>query len=190
MKVLIINSYSEGKLGENGFKIFDQAVRNAIVKYTIDEIPEIIVRKLDELGEFLVDWEYQSLEPNARDNAKKFDKLDMICISGDVKISPWEAKCYDAILLLHMFHLMNRPILSCGGASFSAIYATATQGVRFHIMNTPIGDSLEKLSEYPTYFKGTASHPCGWLDNETGDIYSYSHLTKSWIPVCNTGVYR
>jgi hypothetical protein len=154
------------------------------------ESPEIIVKRTNELYDYIVDWEYSILVPTARTQTILFDKIDIIYLAGDTKIMPWEPSCFDLIILLHIFHLMNKPVLSLGGGAFAAIYASATQGVRFHMINGKIGGSLEQLPYQTTYFKGSNAVRCGWLENETGDVYSFDRSSTSWVPTFNTGIYR
>ena len=193
MKILLVDAFPESKLGRDEYRTFYSILENIIqeCRDTIDGgRHEIIPRSLDNLGDIVLDWEHSLLPHNAEDLAHNFDKYDLICVCGNMKILPWTPECYDLITLIHMAHLLKKPILTCGSAAYAAVYACATQGSRFQILNQPLGDSLEHLKKFPFYYKGSESHPCGWLDNETGDIYSYTPQKRSWRGVCNSGIYR
>jgi hypothetical protein len=54
-----------------------------------------------------------------------------------------------------------------------------------------MGASIEELAKFPHYSPGNgAAYPSGWLDSDTGDIYSYDVNSRSWIPNCNVGMFR
>eukprot|EP00602_Paraphysomonas_sp_CaronLab_P004901 CAMPEP_0185026638 /NCGR_PEP_ID=MMETSP1103-20130426/10977_1 /TAXON_ID=36769 /ORGANISM="Paraphysomonas bandaiensis, Strain Caron Lab Isolate" /LENGTH=696 /DNA_ID=CAMNT_0027560287 /DNA_START=242 /DNA_END=2332 /DNA_ORIENTATION=- len=147
-------------------------------------------RRLDNLGDIVLDWEHSVLSPDAQAISIAYDKIDVICVCGDMKILPWDPQCFQLITLIHMSHLLGTPVLTCGSGAYAAVYTVATQGARFQVLNHPTGDSLENLKKFPRYFKGTSAYPCGWLDNETGDMYSYDPSSRHWKAVCNIGIYR
>lgn len=193
MKILLINCFAESKSGNGGYKILYDLLLNALHKCKDIIGPgstDIVSKRLNELDDFLVDWEYDVLGPNSCHNAKRFDKVDIICVGGDMKILPWESSCQQLILLLHMAEVMRKPVFCCGSGAFAAVYSAATQGVRFNIINDRLGDPIEKLAAFPKFAKGTRANPCGWFDNETGDIYSFNKFTQNWQALCNVGIYR
>jgi hypothetical protein len=150
----------------------------------------LIIRKMNDLSDFVCDWEYDILNESSKAIFRSFDKLDLICISGDMKACPWDPVYSQVITLQHMANFCNKPVLSCGSGAYSSIYTAATQGRKFHILNGPDGDSIEKLPTFPRYSKGIGAYPSGWLDNTTGDLYSYDYHANVWRPVCNIGVSR
>lgn len=115
----------------------------------------------------------------------------MIFIAGDMKILPWEPIATQLVTLIHMANRTMKPVFSCGSGAFASIYATCTRGNRFYILNGPMGDSIEELCKFPHFSPGNgAAYPSGWLDSDTGDIYSYDINTRSWLPTCNLGMFR
>jgi hypothetical protein len=192
MKFLIVDVYSDTKTGREEYNEFYFILQNIIKEENYIDCGqfEILSRRYNELDDYLVDWEYSSLAANAMACSKAFDLIDMICISGDLKLLPWDPKCYQVITLIHMCNLLKKPLLTCGSGAHMAIYTCATQGLRYQLLNLPFGDSIENLKTQPTYFKGPRGYPCGWLDHETGDIFSYDQASNRWTPVVNTGIYR
>ena len=193
MKILLVNAFSDSKSGKSEFRDFFR-VFNDIIQETKDAIDggsrDIDVRRLDNLGDIVLDWEHSVLSRDAAQLARNFDKIDVICVCGNMTILPWNPACFDLIVLIHMAHLLNKPMLTCGSGAYAAVYTCATQGARFNILNQPHGDSLEHIKKFPFFYKGTKANPCGWLDNETGDIYAYISQPHVWKGVCNCGVYR
>ena len=193
MKILLVDAFSDSKLGRSEFHEFFGAFNN-IIQETKDAIDggtrDIDVRRLDNLSDIVLDWEHSVLSHNAAQIARNFDKIDLICVCGNMAFLPWSPLCFDLIILIHMAHLLKKPMMTCGSGAYAAVYACATQGARFNILNQPIGDSIEHIKKFPFYYKGTSANPCGWLDNETGDIYSYIAQSRSWKGVCNCGIYR
>mmetsp|Transcript_29497 Transcript_29497/g.49819 ORF Transcript_29497/g.49819 Transcript_29497/m.49819 type:complete len:729 (-) Transcript_29497:387-2573(-) len=193
MRVLLVDAYEENKKGSHEFSIFHKIFVGLLrqTSSTVDNgVHDITVRRINCLSDLTLDWEHDIIPPDAASRAKEFDKYHLVCISGDMKFLPWEPFFFQTITLIHMCHLMNKPIMTCGGGAFAAIYATATQGSKFYILNSAIGGSIESLKQFPVYCPGTKENPCGYLDNETGDIYSYDVPTRSWKGRCNTGIYR
>lgn len=192
MKFLLIDIFAETKLGREQFHEFYGIMDSIITNENNIDCGqyEIITRRYDNLNDYIIDWEYTSLLSNSKSCAKAFDLIDMICIGGDLKILPWDSKCYQLITFIHMCNLMSKPLLTIGSGAHFAIYTCATQGQRFQLLNPPFGDSIENIKTQETYFKGPKGYPCGWLDNETGDIFSYDSSTHRWVPVVNVGIYR
>jgi len=116
MQVLLVDSYSNNKLGRSAFSAFKR-----MIVYTLEEVTnekhDIIVRKIDHLKDYICDWEHDILNEKLKGNCLKFDKLDLICIGGDMKICPWEPLFTHAITLLHMANLCNKPVLGFGSGN-------------------------------------------------------------------------
>ena len=193
MKILLVDAYEENKKGVSDFNTFYKIFVGLLRKTssTVDNgVHDITVRRINCLSDIVLDWEHDIVPPNAEQLAKEFDKYHMVCVSGDMKFLPWEPFFFQAVTLIHMCHLMGKPIVTCGGGAFAAVYASATQGAKFYILNGAIGGSVEGLKQFPVYCPGTKANPCGYLDNETGDIYIYDTATRSWRGQCNVGIYR
>ena len=185
MQALVVDAYET----RAGFNSFHRTFTSALLDSSEYE-HDIIIRRLDDLGDYVCDWEHDILNENAKGVIQKFDKVDLVCIGGDMHICPWDPQFTQIITLLHMCNFIKKPILACGSGALGAIYATSTQGARFYILNGPNGETIERLPTFPRYSKGTGAYPSGWLDNETGDLYTYEPFTMMWKPTCNIGVYR
>lgn len=193
MRVLLVDAYEENKKGQLEFNIFYKIFLGLLrqTSTTVDNgVQDVTVRRINCLSDIVLDWEHEVIPPDAANLAKEFDKYDLVCVSGDMKFLPWEPFFFQTITLIHMCHLVGKPIVTCGGGAFAAVYAAATQGSKFFILNGAIGGSIENLKQFPVYSPGTKANPCGYLDNETGDIYTYDTGNRSWSGKCNTGIYR
>ena len=189
MYILIIDGFEESPKGCHGFKTFKELVINTFTQCKVPDC-SFLERRLNRLGDLVVDWEHDSLNDVSRENCKHFDKIDFVFIGGDMKICPWEPVATQVVTLIHMCKFMKKPMFCSGFGAFSAIYTLATKGARFHILNGPDGEEIEHLSSFPRFSIGTGAFPSGWYDNETGDLYTYNRKTKHWDPVCNLGIYR
>jgi len=183
---LIINAYDlqNGKSMEM-YNTFKKMLVSLLGKSSY-----LIEKNADDLGDYVFDWEYELLGESTKSVAKRFDKIDMVFLAGDCKVLPWEQKFNDLTLLLHMCNFVKKPVVAVGSGAFHALYALCTKGARFDVINGPQGNTLDRLPSYGAYANGSDSHPSGWLDNETGDLYSFERRRQSWVPRCCVGVTR
>ena len=188
MKILIIDFYKT-----DGFDFFSKAVVSELQKHAFfqTQLPtNIMHRRYDNISDLVLNWEFDELNDDARARTLAFDKIDIIFISGDYKILPWQTECHDLITLLYMADICLKPVFTCGSGTLASIFSTAVSGKRFEILNSPIGHSLKYLKKYPHYSSGEVFLSGSWLDNETGDLYKYKPDDKCWYPVCNIGCHR
>ena len=194
MKVLVVNCFEESPVGASSFGCFYRIVSTLLsesfLHYSDVSKPDLICRKYDNLKEYVLNWEIDILNDTARVKARSFDQIDLICICGDMKILPWDRKCYQVVNLLNMALKTFKPVLSCSGAAFFSTFIMGTSGVRCEVINHPFGDKRSKLRTYPFYSKGLTLLSSTWLDNELGDLYTYNTDDKYWKPVCNIGFFR
>ena len=191
MKILVIDCYDESKRGRNLFNGFFRTLDSCIKESgPLSNDVELLVRRCNEIGDLVMDWETEPLDKDSLERVTRFDAFDVICIGGDMNECPWHPRNMQVVTLIHMANEINKPLLTVGGGTFLAVYSASTCGKRFFILNDPLGDTIDKLPTYPRYSSGSITYPCGWLDNETGDIYSYNGDSKLWKPVCNIGMFR
>lgn len=188
--VLLVDGFSESnKFGNKSLDLVRQMIVRCLKQEGILS-PNVIVRKINALGDYVFDWEHDILNDKAKGCAKMFDKLDMIFTCGDIGYLPWNPYSMQLVSLFNMANKINKPVFACGVTSLTFIYALATNGTRFHILNLPSGDRLEKLPSFSTYGHSSGGFPGGFFDHETGDIYTYEKSAKSWKPICNVGVHQ
>jgi hypothetical protein len=193
MRVLLIDCYDEGPLGRSSFEIFESILRKALATAPARAavaIPNLMVRKPYELKEFAVDYEFDRIDESAKTSARKFDSLNLIVVSGDAKSVPWDPKYLNVISIIWCAQLVNKPLLCCGFGAIAAVYASATQGVRFNILNRYKEGSVESLPTFTHCAKASGQHPGVFYDSETGDLYAYSTQLKAWSPLLNIGIYH
>ena len=198
MQVLLVDAYGTNKQGRNAFGIFKKECIRAL-SGGWEEKHDIQERRIDALHDYVCDWEHDILNERFKDHCRKFDKIDILCIGGDMKVVPWDPLYTHAITLVYMAITCETPILGCGSGAFAGIYCAATQGARLNIVNGPFGDNISKLPYFPHFSVGNSAYPSGWYDNESGDVYYYDHredppypLSKgaTWRPLCNIGIHR
>lgn len=189
MYILIVNGFEDSTKGTHDYCMFRDLVVGTLREAQVLDC-FYLERRLNRLGDLVVDWEFDSLNDVSRENCKHFDKIDFVFISGDMKICPWEPLATQVVTLIHMCKFMDKPLFCSGFGAFSAIYTLATKGARFHLLNGPDGEEIEHLAAFPRYSIGSGAFPSGWFDNETGDLYTYNRKSNMWDPVCNLGIYR
>ena len=183
---LVVNAYDpRGEKGSSMYQTYISLIRSLLGKESV-----LVEKKVDELGDYVLNWEHAILEEHSKSVAKRFDKFDMIFLSGDCKSLPWEKHMHDVILLLHMCNYVQKPVVCTGSGAFHAMYALCTRGTTFDIINGPNGNALDRLAAYGKYANGSKEHPSVWLDSETGDVYRYDRKSKSWMPTCCVGSNR
>lgn len=105
MEVLIVNC-CEGK----SFEAFRQIVCSSIskVKYGVGSEPNFIIRRMDELSDYVCHWHHDVLDEKSKAHMIKFDKLDMIFLYGDMSMVPWDPLLMQVITLCFMAHHCNK----------------------------------------------------------------------------------
>ena len=99
MQVLIVDAFAPTSKGRAGFDSFRRVVTQTL-SGSWNEKHDIIVRKIDSLEDYVCDWEHDVLDENSKKHCAKFDKLDVICLGGDMKVCPWDPLFTKAISLL------------------------------------------------------------------------------------------
>jgi len=191
MKILVVDCYEEGKKGRRGYNSFHRtlvASLNESGPLTSDV--EIVHRNLRDVGDHTLEWETEKLDEEARRRCGLFDSIDIVCIGGDMQICPWHPLYMKVVTLIFMCDFLHKPLLGVGSGAYAGVYSIATRGARFHMLNEPYGEPYEKLGAFPRYSIGTRAFASGWLNNETGDVYTFHEANKLWKPVCNIGMFR
>ena len=193
-----MDAYSGSRQGRNAFSSFRKGCMKALSGGWNEE-HDIQERRLNDLHDYVCDWEHDVLDEKFKHHCRKFDKIDVLCIGGDMKVVPWDPLFTHAITLVYMAVTCDTPILGCGSGAFAGIYCAATQGARFNILNGPLGDDITTLPTFPHYSVGNSAYPTGWYDNQSGDVYYYDHREEppfplsqgaTWRPMCNIGIHR
>lgn len=185
LHVLVVSSYDETSSSSRGNKAFHDLVRSLVGPNA-----RIVKRKLDELGDYIISFEYDILTEASKSIARRFDKVDLVFLSGDVREMPWSPRAAQLVTFLRMCNVCKKAVLSCGAMALHSVFNLATQGRRLHLLNPPHGDALARLAAFPRYAASTRKHLCGWLDNDTGDVYEYDAAVCMWRPLVNVGFYR
>lgn len=189
MRILIVNAFEKSKRGAKQYAVLRELIASVLNELKVLNC-NFIEREINRLDDVVVDWEHDGLNDASKNCCKAFDKFDFIFVSGDMKVLPWEPIATQVVTLIHMCKATNKPLFCSGFGAFSAIYTLSTKGARFHVLNGPYGDEIEKLPSFPRYSIGSGAYPSGWLDSETGDLYTYQAKQGVWKPVCNIGMYR
>ncbi len=191
---------SEGKCKKGDFKCFRDVILSSLREgrkriigagegFDTDHVQIVNADKLLN-GGFILSWESDIVNDLVRHVCKNFDRLDMIFIASDSKTPPWDRSFFQLVTLLYMINLTSKPSFVCGMSALTYLYATATHGTRFNILNGPNGGYTKSLPNFPYYSPFSGMFPGGWFDGETGDIYVFDATALLWRPVCNVGFYH
>eukprot|EP00826_Nyctotherus_ovalis_P047926 TRINITY_DN5590_c0_g4_i1.p1 TRINITY_DN5590_c0_g4~~TRINITY_DN5590_c0_g4_i1.p1 ORF type:complete len:320 (+),score=91.44 TRINITY_DN5590_c0_g4_i1:156-1115(+) len=178
MKIIIVNGYSSTE----AFKRFVAVVKKAfdcLRTYGMDEPSFVILdrRNIDS---------YIYLESQKRDGteaARLFDSVDIVLMDGDANLLPWSKPAAKLALFFRQCKQCNKALFAAGFAFYMLIYYCATNFAPVKIVN---GSKLEEINKYPTENLPACA---AFLDNETGDMYTYNSNTNSWIPSANAGLH-
>jgi hypothetical protein len=193
MRLLIINAFDETKRGIEAFNDFKRCVLSCLREArgeTVASEENIVVRKPFGLADYIIDYAFEMLDDRAKDITLAFDNLDMIFIGGDMTYMPWDPKCSQVVTLLATARKVNKPVLCCGSGAFMMVYSICTGGTKFHVLNAPYGENIDRLPAFSRYSPATGQYPGAWLNNNNGDLYSYDVHKRVWAPVCNCGIFR
>ena len=183
MKVLIINGFSNTAVGEKSFRQFVSNVKKAfeyLYSCGMDE-PNFVILDNSNINTYI------SLNNSKYDNtesARLFDSVDFIIIDGDANRLPWSINSYELGLLFKQCKRCDKALLAAGFAFYMLVYYCATNYCYFNIVNGHgWGTKLKEINNFPT--EGLPAG-AGFLDNETGDIYTHNNDTNSWVPMANS----
>ena len=73
---------------------------------------EFLVRRCNEIGDLVMDWETESLDNESLERVTRFDAFDVICIGGDMNECPWHPRKMQVVTLIHMANEMDKPLLT------------------------------------------------------------------------------
>lgn len=193
MRILIVNAYDETKKGIEAFNDFKRSVLSCLREAegeTLITEENIFVRKPFGLADFVIDYMHEMLDDRAKEVTLAFDNLDIIFVGGDMTYMPWDPKCSQVVTLLASARKVNKPVLCCGSGALMMVYSICTGGTKFHVLNAPFGENIDRLPAFGRYAPDTGQYPGAWLNNTNGDLYSYDVHKRVWNPVCNCGIFR
>ena len=111
MYILVVDGFDGNKKGRGEYIIFKELIVQTLKECEVtDSI--LMERKINRLGDLVVDWQHDNLNDTSRDNCKHFDKIDFVFISGDMHTCPWEPTSSQVVTLIHMCKFMNKPVFS------------------------------------------------------------------------------
>ena len=188
--MLVVDAFEDSRSGEVNRKAFRQCVLDCISRCGLAD-PLLIQRRMNKLDDYCIDWEHDLMDAVTKRRAKTFDKLDMVIVGGDIGVMSWNPLCMQLVTLCNMANKVNKPIMCLGAAAFTYIYALSTCGLRFNVLNQPLGGLIRDLPRFDHYTVAgeNTAYPGGYLGNEIGDLYTYDPDRRAWMPRCNVGVH-
>eukprot|EP00002_Diphylleia_rotans_P013028 TRINITY_DN2537_c0_g2_i4.p1 TRINITY_DN2537_c0_g2~~TRINITY_DN2537_c0_g2_i4.p1 ORF type:complete len:750 (-),score=103.34 TRINITY_DN2537_c0_g2_i4:441-2690(-) len=119
----------------------------------------------------------------------QFDRLDFVFVDGSSKLHPWSPAAQKLCILLRMCYETGKCVYCVGFGALVLAYTVACSGEIYPIVNGHgRGDHLldpERLKPPARGQEGAC-----YLDNATGDIFSYSTIEGKWISVANCGMHK
>ena len=189
MKILIINGFKPGIGGDCKFKSFVKIIKNAFKKHKskCSSSLEFITRGIKDIDDFL----YEAYSKYGTEESQKlFDSIDFVFIDGESFILPWVEKYYKFSLLFKMCKLTNKWLFASGFGISMQIYYCATNFEDIKVINgNSKGSMLEDIHKFDyTDIRNLARNEV-FLDNATGDYYTYKKDLDLWVPIGNIGLH-
>lgn len=186
MKILIVYTIFSSKS-----RTFESLIKNEIAnqKIDIDAETEFYIRNSNEIEDILYEQTSGFLK---KSNGVIFDSFDMIFITGSPKILPWDPKFMHILVLLRMCLKTRKMLFACGAAFLGLVFLCATNLEKgsLNVQNAKTGCffSIDELKNINVNIKKIDASDV-YVDNITGDIYSYSYETTNWQARGNIGIH-
>lgn len=146
--------------------------------------PEYIIRDISNLDDYL--FESQSM----------FDCLDFVFMDGDPNLLPWMPKAEKFALLFKACKATNKTFFSAGIGLTLLVYYCATSFANLKIVNghgkgsniSDINTMNEKCAGRQEWIDEAKRNEV-FLDNATGDYYTFRKDLEVWAPIGNIGLH-
>ena len=145
MKVLVINGYSNTKLGEDSFKKFFGIVKKSFeyLRTCGMEAPQYVTLDRTNVDSYIYLKNTKFDNPEA---IRLFDSADFIIMDGDANLLPWTNAAYKLGLLFKQAKRCDKAVFAAGFAFYLLIYYCATNCLKVNIINgNGWGSKLEKI---------------------------------------------
>ena len=124
---------------------------------------------------------------------KRFDQIDFIVADVPANILPWQEKMLQLTQLFKQCKYTEKPILLMGSGIAQLVYYCSTESAKYYVINgQELGGSLTKIKTAvePELLKQLKMNLHVYLDNLSGDIFSFDLKKKAWIPIGNVGFHE
>ena len=150
--------------------------------------PEIILRDRLTIDDYLFEAHSKYSKLDAQ---KMFDCLDFIFIDGDPNLLPWMRQCEKFALLFRMCKITNKCLFSAGIGLMLLVYWCATNFASLKVINGGgKGSNLNEIHQLKLRKIQNLAKDEVFLDNATGDYYTFRKDTEVWTPLGNTGIHN
>lgn len=189
MKILIVNCYDISKEGLKNIDEFELIVKNEFFfqqEFSDSDI-EFYLRHRNCIDDLLYDPDSGFLK---RENGMLFDHFDFVFVCGPQTLLPWSPSAQKILVLLRMCFRAKKNLF-CSGFGFQALIfmvASNYTSPYIRIVNTLRGTPLNEIQKYSKNLKNLTWNDF-FLDNETGDFYSFHFDSAQWIPRFNAGLH-
>mmetsp|Transcript_7935 Transcript_7935/g.15428 ORF Transcript_7935/g.15428 Transcript_7935/m.15428 type:complete len:620 (-) Transcript_7935:28-1887(-) len=190
MRVLVVNGFSSSTEGQKSFQSFFVSIKEAFSHQKLFNLThiEFVVVDSKSIDEYLYEINTGYL---ATDAEKLFDHLDFIFIDGDANLLPWYKRASKFLILLRMAKKTHKIVFAGSMAMQMYVFLCACNFQINQVINgNGKGSSLAKIHsmERSAFDKLTLGDV--FLDNSTGDIYSYDIHQEAFFPIANAGIHN
>ncbi|CAD8187463.1 unnamed protein product [Paramecium pentaurelia] len=188
MKILIVNGYGKCLKGFRSSEHFKQIIKDLLTgkKEMIDTELEFFIADRDTIDDFLyeIDSSFVRIECG-----KMFDSIDLIFFEGDANLRPWSPNAYKFLILLRMCMRSNKILFASSFAMQGLVFLIASNiECQISIINGLNGSQLGDLSKIKKSMNEIRMSDY-FLDNVTGDLYSFNYDTGEWVGKGNAGLH-
>ncbi|CAK93693.1 unnamed protein product (macronuclear) [Paramecium tetraurelia] len=155
-------------------------------KEMIDTELEFFIADRDTIDDFLyeIDSSFVRIECG-----KMFDSIDLIFFEGDANLRPWSPNAYKFLILLRMCMRSNKILFASSFAMQGLVFLIASNiECQISIINGLNGSQLGDLSKIKKSMNEIRMSDY-FLDNVTGDLYSFNYDTGEWVGKGNAGLH-
>lgn len=125
-------------------------------------------------------------------SAKRFDYLDFVIVDVPGTVLPWMQKSLPLTKLFYQCKITNKPLFCAGAGMAQIAYFCAMESKTLSIINgLEKGGSMKNIKSFvkpDVLDKLTQNYHC-YMDNLSGDVFSYNKDKCEWFPLGNTGLH-
>ncbi|CAD8200721.1 unnamed protein product [Paramecium octaurelia] len=188
MKILIVNGYGKCIKGFRSSEHYKQIIKEVLTgkKEMIDTELEFFFADRDSIDDFLYEIDSSFVRVEC---GKMFDSIDLIFFEGDANLRPWSPNAYKYLILLRMCMRSNKILFASSFAMQGLVFLIASNvECQFSVINGLNGGQLGDLSKIKKSLTEIRMNDF-FLDNVTGDLYSFNYDTGEWVSKGNAGLH-
>ena len=196
VRILLVDGYGSSLSARDQWKDFCRVVVSACDLQNIHV--DMATCKYNKLHEYIYQPDSAFVDPLS---IKRFDRLDMVFISGEPTVLPWSPRFQQVLILCRMCFQTNKCMFATTFACHMLAYLCSTGGEPDVCVINGNGKG-SPISELPHFIvPHNIKKRDLFFDNTTGDFFQYESVESragkvtsgagsggEWIPYCHSGL--